>query len=325
MTKINITRFEEIILGFKNKRILVLGDLMLDKYLWGQVNRISPEAPVPIVAVNRDTSSLGGAGNVANNLYGMGALPLLTGVVGQDPAGEWIRKQIPDNRGILSISDRPTTVKTRIIAHQQQVVRVDQEYQHLISAQEENQIINFIRQEHYQGIIISDYNKGMVTRLLMENILDHAQSQSIPIFVDPKVENIAFFSPVMLLTPNHFEAEKIANHPCNTNEEVERAGENIFSRISTKYVILKRGEQGMTILEKNKKAVHFPTKAREIYDVTGAGDTVIAAASLALLSGATIQEAARLANTAAGIVISKIGTASLSAEELLSALKSQNR
>lgn len=320
MKAIDVKKMERIVQGFKNKRVLVLGDLMLDKYMWGHVVRISPEAPVPVVEVKRDTSCLGGAGNVVNNLESLGAFPLTVGIVGKDQAGEWIKGHVADNRGIFTDDSRPTTVKTRIIAHQQQVVRVDQEEKKPISARNEEQILSFIQQEKYEGILISDYNKGILTRSLTGKVLPYAKQRKIPVFTDPKVANFSLFSPVTLLTPNHVEAEQFVHRQCDTDAQVEQAGEKILSQISAVYLILKRGELGMSVFEKGRKAFHIPAVAKEVYDITGAGDTVIATVALALLASASIREAAILANAAAGVVVSKIGTATLTPEELLEAL-----
>jgi D-beta-D-heptose 7-phosphate kinase/D-beta-D-heptose 1-phosphate adenosyltransferase len=295
---------------------------MLDKYLWGHVSRISPEAPVPVVAVKKDTAALGGAGNVGHNLESLGASPVLVGVVGEDEAGAWVKDSLPDNRGIISLPERSTTIKTRIIAHHQQVVRVDQEERNPISASVEERIIDFIQEEDADGIIISDYNKGIISKSLLERILPYMWQKGIPVFVDPKIEHFQYFSSVTLIAPNHFEAERIVYHQCYTDADCEDASEKILSLTSAKYIILKRGEQGMTILEAGNKPAHIPTIAKEVYDVTGAGDTVIAAASLALLSGASLQEAAVIANAAAGIVVAKLGTATLMSSELLQAFQS---
>jgi len=320
MIKYDPKRMRRIIQDFGGRRILVLGDLMLDRYIWGNVSRISPEAPVPVVEVQKSTSCLGGAGNVSRNLEGLGASPLPVGFVGNDEEGLWIKKHVAENGGIFIDDERPTTVKTRIIAHHQQVVRVDQERKRPIAPKDEEKILNFIRKEKCEGLIISDYNKGIVTKRLMARLLPFAKASRIPIFVDPKIENFMLFSPVTFISPNHMEVEKIVLHPCRSDAEVDKAGKEILSRISSLYLIIKRGEQGMSIFEKGKKPVHIPTNAREVFDVTGAGDTVIATASLALLAGATIQEAAILANAAAGVVVAKIGTAFCTPEELLSVL-----
>jgi D-beta-D-heptose 7-phosphate kinase/D-beta-D-heptose 1-phosphate adenosyltransferase len=310
-----------VIRRFKKRKVLVLGDLMLDRYIWGNVSRISPEAPVPVVEVKADSLCLGGAGNVAQSLLSLEASPLLVGIVGDDEEGHWIRNNVPDDRGIFIDKARPTTVKTRIIAHHQQVVRVDLEKKAAVPSELEKKILNFIRGQQYEGMVISDYNKGIVNPSLISKTLLYAKEHHIPVFVDPKVEHFSLFSPVTLITPNHFEAEKIVQHECRTDEQIEKAGFEILAFISSRYLILKRGEQGMTVFEKGKTPIYIPTVAREVFDVTGAGDTVIAAASLALLAGASITEAASLANAAAGIVVGKIGTASVSPQELLAALE----
>ncbi|NOR12667.1 MAG: D-glycero-beta-D-manno-heptose-7-phosphate kinase [Candidatus Aminicenantes bacterium] len=320
MTSVDTKRMADIVQNFANKRICVLGDLMLDKYLWGNVVRISPEAPVPVVEVQRDTSCLGGAGNVYHNLKSLGAFPIPVGVVGDDQAGDWIKKNVSDSSGTFIDKKRPTTVKTRIIAHHQQVVRVDQEEKKSISSGMEEKIFNFIRKDAFEGILISDYNKGLLTKSLMQKLLPYAQKKEISVFVDPKVDNFFSFSPVTLINPNHTEAEQIVHFVCDTDAQVEKAGEKMLSRIEAKYLILKRGERGLTVFEKGKKEIHIPTIAKEVFDVTGAGDTVIATASLALLSGASILEAAVLANAAAGVVVGKIGTATVTPDELISAL-----
>lgn len=323
MITIDRKRLHAIIQKFKDRRILVLGDIMLDKYIWGHVDRISPEAPVPVVEVNKDTSCLGGAGNVCFNLQELGARPLLVGTVGTDPEGEWIKKSVLDGRGIIIDPKRPTTVKTRIIAHQQQVVRVDREKNTPISSKTQKNILEVIKTENYEGILLSDYNKGTLTKSLVKEVLDFSQRSDIPVFVDPKVENFRLFSPVTLLAPNHFEAEKFVQYSCLTDEQVERAGQEILNKISAKYLILKRGEHGMTVFEKGKRSFHIPTQAKEVFDVTGAGDTVIAAAVVSLLAGANIKESALISNAAAGVVVGKIGTAALSTQELLRAITNQ--
>jgi rfaE bifunctional protein kinase chain/domain len=306
--------------GFRGQRILVLGDLMLDKYIWGAVSRISPEAPVPVVEVHSDSSCLGGAGNVGHNLESLGARPILVGVVGRDEPGRWIRAHVSDRRGVMVDEKRPTTIKTRIIAHHQQVVRVDQERRGRLSGALEKRILDFVRATRCRGIIVSDYNKGLLTSTLVPAVLALARERRLPVFVDPKVEHFPLFGSVTLIAPNHHEAERIVQHECRTDGQVEKAGREILDRISARYLILKRGEQGMTVIERGRRPIHIPAIAKEVFDVTGAGDTVIATASLALLAGATIQEAAVLANAAAAIVVGKIGTATVSVRELETAL-----
>lgn len=309
-----------MIRSFKGKRICVLGDLMVDKYIWGDVTRISPEAPVPVVKARRDSVCLGGAGNVARTLEALGAVPLVAGVVGHDPEGHWIRDQLAEKDGLISMEKRPTTVKTRILAHQQQVVRVDQETISPIPEQIQKKLAGFIRNADCEGLLISDYNKGVVSGALMTDVLGHCRRMKIPVYVDPKVPNFSLFTPVTLATPNHVEAGNIVSMSCSTDAEVEKAGKLIFGLIQSDYLIIKRGDEGMSVFKAGQKVVHIPTVAKEVYDVTGAGDTVIATASLALLAGADIQEAAIFANAAAGVVVGKVGTASLSPNELLNSL-----
>ena len=318
MKKLNTQKIKKVIQDFKSKRVLVLGDIMLDKFIWGEVSRISPEAPVPVVEVKRSTSCLGGAGNVCRNLESLGAFPLVVGVVGEDKEAAWIKSHVPDSRGILSDPRRPTSIKTRIIAHQQQVVRVDQERRSPLSHKQVETMMRFIEQEDYDGIIISDYNKGVITRKLTSVLYAYTKRKKIPVFVDPKFENFSLFSPVTLVTPNHHEAERIIHHKCDEDAEIERAGKKIFQKIAAGNIIIKRGERGMSVFHKGEVVAHIPSIAREVFDVSGAGDTVIATASLALLSSATIIDAAHLANTAAGIVVGKLGTATVTSQELLS-------
>jgi rfaE bifunctional protein kinase chain/domain len=316
------SRLERIVRGFRNRRVLVLGDLMLDTYIWGSVSRISPEAPVPVVEVGHDTKCLGGAGNVSRNLESLGAAPVTAGVVGRDAEGRWIRRHVADGRGVLMDPNRPTTVKTRVIAGHQQVVRFDKERRRPVSDAMRRRLVGFVRNEGCRGIILSDYGKGTLTPELLAEILPAAEAARAMVFVDPKNSNIRLFSPVALLTPNHLEAERIVGHECRTDAQAERAGGEILELVGSRYLILKRGEQGMSVFEKGKAPVHIPTVAREVFDVTGAGDTVIATAALALLAGATILEAAVLANAAAGVVVAKIGTAAVTPEELLKGVRS---
>jgi len=310
-----------IIRRFGKQRVLVLGDLMLDRCIWGDVSRISPVAPVPVVEVRSDSLQLGGAGNVAHNIESLGAAPLLAGVVGNDPEGRWIKSRMAaGGKGILVDARRPTIVKTRIVAHHQQIARVDLERKGALPEGLSASLAKYVREAGYDGLIISDYNKGIVNAGLMGGALAAAADRKAPVFVDPKVENFRLYSPITLITPNHLEAEKVVGHPCRTDAEVERAGAEIMDLISCRYLIIKRGERGMTVFQKGKKPIHIPTVAREVFDVTGAGDTVIAAAALALLAGGTIEQAAVIANAAAGIVVGKIGTATATPQELLAAL-----
>ena len=321
MISYSFPKLRQKVQSFQGRRVLVLGDLMLDRYIWGRVSRISPEAPVPVVEVVNSTSCLGGAGNVAANIRSLGGIPILVGVVGGDSEGEWIRKSAVGSEGVFIDARVPTTVKTRIIAHHQQVVRVDQEKKRGLPQELEDKILDFIRNEPHQGLILSDYNKGLLSRSLLKRLLPLARRRKIPVFVDPKVENFRLFSGVTFIAPNHIETERIVHHSCHTETDVETAGRHLLALIRSRYLIIKRGEQGMSIFEKGRKPIHIPTVAREVFDVTGAGDTVLAVAALALLSGASIGEAAVLANAAAGIVVGKVGTATVTPAELIAVLR----
>ncbi len=321
MMPLDVNKLRQRIEGFQGRRVLVLGDLMLDRYIWGRVTRISPEAPVPVVEVVNSTSTLGGAGNVAANLRSLGAVPVLVGIVGDDVEGEWIRKSVTESQGIFVDARLPTTVKTRIIAHHQQVVRVDQERKRTQPQEIEARIHDLVRGENYEGLVISDYNKGLLTRSLMRRLLPLARRRRIPVFVDPKVENFKLFMGVTFITPNHLETERIVHFPCRTDADVEKAGRSLLTIIRSRYLIIKRGEQGMSVFEPGKKPLHIPTVARDVFDVTGAGDTVLATVSLAMLAGASIREAAVLANAAAGIVVGKVGTATVTPAELVHVLR----
>ncbi|MCP2519386.1 D-glycero-beta-D-manno-heptose-7-phosphate kinase [Candidatus Aminicenantes bacterium AC-335-A11] len=325
MNKINFERAHSIIKNFEKKRIAILGDIMLDQYIIGKVSRISPEAPVPVVEITSENYCLGGAGNVAHNLEALGAEYLLVGVIGNDNSGKKILDRVKNKKGIFIDKGRPTIVKTRIIAHHQHVVRVDREKKLPIPEKIEKEIINFLKKEDYDGIIISDYSKGTITKSLMKSLLNFTSKNNIPVFVDPKVEHFNLYSPITLMTPNQFETEGIVNRRINSDDEIENAGREILSRITCEYLIITRGEKGMSVFMKDNKVIHIPTVAKEVYDVTGAGDTVIATASLSLLSGANILESAILANYAAGIVVGKLGTATVSREELLKEIEKESK
>ena len=251
-------RMEKIVRGFRNRRVLVLGDLMLDTYIWGSVSRISPEAPVPVVEVAHDTNCLGGAGNVTRNLESLGAAPVTAGVVGRDPEGRWIRRHVPDGRGVFMDPNRPTTVKTRIIAGHQQVVRFDKERRRAVSDAMRKRLAAFVRKEGCRGIILSDYGKGILTPELLAEVLPAAAAARTMVFVDPKNSNIRLFAPVTLLTPNHLEAERIVGHECRTDAQVERAGAEILDLVGCRYLILKRGEHGMSVFERGQGARPHP-------------------------------------------------------------------
>jgi D-beta-D-heptose 7-phosphate kinase/D-beta-D-heptose 1-phosphate adenosyltransferase len=300
----------------------VLGDVMLDEFVWGDVTRISPEAPVPVVDVRRESIHLGGAANVLANLMALGARGTVVGVVGKDGSGERLRAGLRElgalDQGVIVDETRPSTTKTRIIAHSQLVVRADRESRTPVSAKTEDQILSFLKDalKHADAFVISDYDKGVVTQRILREILPLAYAR-VPVLVDPKLRNFNFYRPATLVTPNHFEALRMSDTEDHSDDGSLLAAKVIREKLGCDAVLITRGDRGMMLLESNGQPVFVETAAREVYDVTGAGDTVIAALAGALASGATMLEAATLANHAAGIVVGKVGTATVSADELI--------
>ncbi|MGC8735565.1 MAG: D-glycero-beta-D-manno-heptose-7-phosphate kinase [Dissulfurimicrobium sp.] len=315
------TRLLVAVEAFEQARILVIGDLMLDQFVWGEVFRISPEAPVPIIEVSGETITLGGAANVANNLRSMGAEVALGGVIGNDPMGGSI-KDMAQGQGIDTsavVKDgRPTTVKTRIIARGQQVVRVDKEQRAPIGAECIEPMLAAVHnlKDGISSIVVSDYAKGTVTDGLMRGLKDLAKERNIPILVDPKPKNRHLYRNVNLITPNKKEAEDLAGVKINDEATLKEAARTIRQRLETEAVLITMGPQGMALWQGDDGLFTIPTMAQEVFDVTGAGDTVIATLALGLASGLALEEAACLANIAAGIVVGKAGTAVLTREEL---------
>ena len=313
---------------FPKAKILVIGDVMVDKFVYGTVSRISPEAPVPVVEITKETYLPGGAGNVSNNISSLGAKVFLTGIVGDDDEGyrlvDHLKSLQIDTNGIFVDQDRPTTIKTRVIAHHQQVVRFDKEKR--ISPKQKTlfQMIDYIRQTlpRVDAVIISDYGKGVIQPLILKKTISLAKKFNKPITVDPKVEHFLKYRKVTSLTPNLQEATlgmKIT-HKIDTKEEIENLGLKILKKLDCDSVIITLGERGMAIFERHKKPVHIPTRAKEVFDVTGAGDTVISVLTLGLSVGAPLLISAEIANYAAGVVVGKLGTATVSIEELKGAL-----
>jgi D-beta-D-heptose 7-phosphate kinase/D-beta-D-heptose 1-phosphate adenosyltransferase len=323
----NYQRAQQIVSKFASLRIVALGDLMLDEFIWGEVRRISPEAPVPVVEVKRETWQLGGAGNVVSNLLELGAQAMAIGVVGNDDSAKHLRARLTERRadteGIVTDASRPTTRKTRIVAHSQQMVRADREDRSPISADIENLIVDTFSRalSKADAVIISDYEKGLLTSSLLRRVIESTQSQQKTICLDPKIRNFAHYRGVDVITPNQIEAERASGVEITDEASLVLAARRIRDLISCKNVLITRGEHGMSLLDDQGEITHIPTVAREVYDVTGAGDTVIATLTLALASGANLNEAAIIANYAAGIVVGKIGTATISNQELLAALQ----
>ena len=325
MEQLTPERARVIAARVRERRVVVFGDVMLDEFVWGDVTRISPEAPVPVVDIRRESVRLGGAANVVANLVALGARATLVGVVGEDAAGARLRGQLEETCGagvearLAADPSRPTTTKTRIIAHNQLVVRADRERRAAVAREIEDRLIENLSAalEGASAFVVSDYDKGAVTQRVLSEVLPRAHERRVPVLVDPKIRNFDSYRPATLVTPNHHEALRLAGSEDDTDEGVARAAREIRARLRCDSVLITRGERGMMLLEGYGDPVYVETTAREVYDVTGAGDTVIATLAAALSADASLVEAASLANHAAGIVVGKLGTATASAEELL--------
>jgi rfaE bifunctional protein kinase chain/domain len=323
----NRTRVEQVLNRFPGKSVLILGDVMLDEFIWGKVCRISPEAPVPVVEVTDETYSLGGSGNVAANIRALDGTPISIGLIGRDSAGDRVLNLMQQSGiGISGLirNDRPTTVKTRIIAHNQQVVRADRETRQPVSGVLIAELTDvFLRHlPSATAIIISDYDKGVVNHDLLAGILPEARSAGVPVFLDPKVHHTAYYRPITMITPNQREAEALTGVAIRDEQTLEQAGRSLLEQFGCEHALITRGENGMSLFNASSafgafRSQHLPTFAREVFDVTGAGDTVIATLALAHAAGASMEECATLANHAAGIVVGKVGTATVSRPELL--------
>lgn len=326
MTSLTRQRAQMLTAAFHQKRIVVLGDVMLDEFIWGRVRRISPEAPVPVVEVERQTLALGGAGNVVSNLVALGAAPSPIGVVGDDIDAERLRYAFRnlqvDVGGLVADGSRPTTVKTRIIAHNQQVVRADRESRAAITGVIEDLVVARFETEieTADAVVVSDYSKGLLTGPLLARTLGAARKRGLIVCLDPKLRSFTHYQPITVITPNNQEAAEAAGIPIEDEASLTQAGRMLLASIDCRAVLVTRGEEGMSLFMDGGRVTHIPTVAREVYDVTGAGDTVIATLALALAAGASLEEAAVLANHAAGVVVAKVGTASLSREELLATI-----
>ncbi|HEV7903985.1 MAG TPA: D-glycero-beta-D-manno-heptose-7-phosphate kinase [Pyrinomonadaceae bacterium] len=329
MELITPQRAAELAASVGGRRILVFGDVMLDEFVWGDVSRISPEAPVPVVDIRRESVRLGGAANVLANLNALGARASVVGVVGRDRAGERLLDALTEagahnsHGGLVTDESRPTTIKTRIIAHNQLVVRADRERRTPVERATEDRLIAVLAAAlpEADAFVVSDYDKGAVTPRVLAEILPRAFERKIPVLVDPKIRNFDAYRPATLVTPNHHEALRLTNTEDDSDAGMADAARRIRSRLDCESVLITRGEHGMMLLERDSAPVYVATVAREVYDVTGAGDTVIATLAAALAARASLVEAAALANHAAGIVVGKLGTATASADELVNSFK----
>ena len=310
-------------------RVLVVGDVMLDRYWWGTVSRISPEAPVPIVRLTRSSNAAGGAANVALNIAGLGATPLLVAAVGCDPEAVLLREILESNgvssEFLLEIESRPTTVKTRIIAHSQQVARVDKEFDDDVQRDQADIISDAVAKlvDDVDAVVISDYAKGLLTRDLLANIMGICSRGSKKVLVDPKGKDYSKYTGADLITPNRREAAEACGLEDSEPDCVEHAGRKLISEHKFESVLITRGEEGMTLFRRDSEPLGLPAMARQVYDVTGAGDTVIATLAAAIASGSSVEDAASAANVAAGLVVEHVGTTSVRLSDLKAALNGQ--
>jgi D-beta-D-heptose 7-phosphate kinase/D-beta-D-heptose 1-phosphate adenosyltransferase len=302
----------------KQRRILVVGDVMVDEWIWGTVTRISPEAPVPVVAVNNHSFTLGGAGNVANNLHALHAHVDFAAAIGTDPFAHYVADLLASEGisadGLVRVEERPTTRKTRIVAHNQQVVRADWESTSMLKEEDRVRLCDIVRAcaSRADAVVLSDYAKGLFSR----EIVDAASGCPI-VVADPKPQNLHLFAGVTCVAPNAHEASQASGVTITDEASLERAGSMMLEKLSCRYVVVTRGEHGMSLFGRDGERLHIPSVARTVFDVSGAGDTVAAVLSLALAADAPIELAMQLANFAAGAVVEKLGTATASAEEIL--------
>src|SRR5437867_1627456 len=325
-TLFDLATLRQIVSRFAGRRIAVLGDLMLDRYVWGRVERISPEAPVPVVEIERETYALGGAGNVAANLRSLGAEPVLIAAVGDDADGKVLCRALAGRgvapRRVITDPARPTTVKTRIIAHSQQVVRADRESRADLDGEALARLLDAIADElpGCEAMVVSDYGKGVIHPGPLDRAILLARRARIPVCVDPKESHIEHYKGVSILTPNQHEAGYVMGRRVVDEASLLDVGWGLQKRLDAGAVLVTRGPQGMSLFERGGRLTHLPTAAREVYDVTGAGDTVVSVVALGLAAGAELPNACYLSNHAAGIVIREVGTASCTREQLIASL-----
>ena len=324
---ISSTEILQALARFSSAKVLVIGDIILDHFLWGSVSRISPEAPVPVVNVTRENLMLGGAANVLNNLYALGAKSSLCGLIGDDAMGDELLRLLDglssSTDGVVKVGDRPTTKKTRVIAHHQQVVRVDREVRLEPPAEAVERIIAYIdaHVDDFDAIIISDYAKGLISPTFMARLKTClAAHRPLPLIVDPKPGRSQCYQGVSVITPNNLEAEQMSGIAIHDEASLLAAARRLMDELDCRALLITRGEHGMALLERDQPLFTIPTVAKEVFDVTGAGDTVIATLALGLAIGLSYGAAATIANLAAGIVVGKVGTATVSVTEIEEAL-----
>jgi len=320
---ISKTRFKQLLKNFEGKKIAVIGDMMLDCYFWGDVKRISPEAPVPVVEIDDEFFRFGGAANVALNIHTLGGVPFPLGIIGNDNDGrvfsELINQNGIDFTGLIVDESRPTTTKSRVIAGNQHIVRIDKESKQYINKKIETELLNKLEDEinSLDAIVLQDYNKGVLTPRLIETIIRLGKKKDVIITVDPKFNNFFKYENVTVFKPNRKETEDVFGIKMVDDEDISKAGFKLLDKLKADYVLLTLGEKGIALFEKGKNGEkRIPTKARKVADVSGAGDTVISTLTIALSSGAEIEEAAFLANYAGGLVCEEVGIVPITKSKL---------
>ena len=333
-TKLKIARVQELLASARQARVLVVGDVMLDQFVWGSVSRISPEAPVPIVDFDHESYMPGGAANVARNLSALQAQTRLFGVMGCDHAGDQMRDLLSaqgvDCAGLVEQSDRPTTIKTRIVAGQQQVVRVDREHRHDLDPENTDRLLERLDEAlaDADAVIVGDYGKGVVTQPLLDTLKRRCRERGVWLSLDPKPVPRLDLTGLSLVTHNRKEAFELAGladgarspNP-RTDERLRQVMDQLLTHLRPALLLVTLGDQGMLLCQRNQAPFHIPTVAQEVFDVSGAGDTVIACFTLAVAAGASPYEAAVFSNHAAGVVVGKVGTATVTPEELLASFE----
>jgi rfaE bifunctional protein kinase chain/domain len=325
MGRLDQRRLERLIASFGRLRLLVVGDVMLDEYLWGDVERVSPEAPVPVVHVKRQSLALGGAGNVVRNVVAMGAECVVCAVVGDDRAGDRVIDLLKDLRvdpsGMIRVADRPTTRKTRVEARSQQMLRFDRETDEPISSSDSRRLLRAVDAAlpGIRGVILEDYGKGVLPVRVLRAAMRRFREAGVPVAVDPKT-SVAPYRGADLFKPNLREVATLTGMRIRSDQELYRAVARLRRRLGRSGIVVTRGSEGMTLFEADASPVDVPIARSEVFDVQGAGDTSIAALSLTRAAGGTLLEAAVVANAAAGVVVSKVGTATATPEEIVALL-----
>lgn len=317
------TELKNTLARFADCRLAVLGDLMLDEFYWGTVDRISPEAPVPVVKINKETWRPGGAANVASNIVALGAKAHIFGIVGDDGAGRRLSEELQAEKigteGLIVDSGRRTSVKTRVIGQSQQMIRIDRENTDAMDYQRQKQMLNALLDmaDELDGVIVSDYAKGVVVEDLLSEVISRFKRMGKFVAIDPKLKNFSIYKKATIITPNTKEAESTLGRVFESEEDVLTGGMDLLRKTSSDAILITRSEHGMSLFQKGQNPVTIPTRALKVFDVTGAGDTVIGVFSLALASGCTMIRSAEVANLAAGVVVGLVGTASATQKQVL--------